>query len=754
MQMIVRRTAVLGAGTMGAQIAGHLANAGYPVLLLDITREAAERGLRLLEKASPQPLFVPDRIRRIEAGSFEDELTRLQESDWTVEAVVEDAKIKRGLLERVDEVRKPGSLITTNTSGLSVNALAEGRSEDFRRHWFGTHFFNPPRYMKLLEIIPTPDTDPNTLQRFEHFAEVMLGKGVVRANDTPNFIANRVGLYAALRTIQLMQEFGFTIEEVDRLTGSLIGRPKTGTFRTMDLVGLDIFAHVAQNVYDNAPGDPERDVFRIPPFVSGMLERKMLGMKTGGGFYKKNGDRILSLDPATLEYREQRKASFPALEMIAGVENLSERLPVLLNTRDRASEFVWKLLMSTFTYAAGRIPEISDNIVAVDRAMRWGFGWELGPFEMWDIIGLQRSVQRWNKENHEVPNLAGAASGVGGFYKDSQVFIPIEEAYRPVDVPQGWTILKNRRVIKTNAGATLRDIEDGVACLEFHSKMNTIGGDIVEMLFAGLDEVNANFQGLVIGNQGPHFSAGANLMLLMMAAAEGEWDEIHQMVRLFQRATRAIKYNPKPVVAAPFGMTLGGGCEFAISACRIQASAETYIGLVETGAGLIPAGGGCTEMVGRAHDRIRDVFQNIGLGKVSSSAEDGRRLLYLRPQDGITMNPDRLIHDAKSVVLELAAEGYRPPVSVDLPVLGQSAMAELKLGIHLMQKAGHITDHEAEIARKLAFILCGGEAIQPTTAPEQYFLDLEREAFVSLCGQPKTLARMEHLLKKGKVLRN
>ncbi len=709
---------------MGAQIAAHLANSGFPVLLLDVTKELADRGLRGLEKASPAPLFVPELIRQIETGTFDGQLSMLADSDWTIEAVVEDASIKRSLLERVDAVRKPGSFMTTNTSGLSVAGLAKDRSEDFRRHWFGTHFFNPPRYMKLLEVIATPDTDPVALRDFEHFATVMLGKGIVRANDTPNFIANRIGLYAALRTIALMQEFGFTIEEVDRLTGPLIGRPKTATFRTMDMVGLDIFAHVAKNIYENAGHDPEREAFRLPEFIARMIERKMLGAKTGCGFYKKTGDEILAVDPQTLEYRPQRRAAFPALDMVSNVEALPDRIAQLFQVRDRSGEFIRTLLLSTFEYAAARIPEISDSHAAVDRAMQWGFAWEMGPFELWDAI-------------HQAPQ-------------------PVVEALRATaaSLPAGFVVLKNQRTIGSNAGATLRDLGDGVACLEFHSKMNTIGGDIIAMLHTALDEVNANFQGLVIGNQGPHFSAGANIMLVLMEAVEGNWEEIDIMVRTFQRATRAIKYNPKPVVAAPFGLTLGGGCEFAISAARVQAAAETYIGLVEVGAGLIPAGGGTTEMLGRGHTQLRDVFRNIGLAKVSSSGEDARRLLYLRPADGITMNSDRLIHDAKQAVLEMVSTGYHPPVPVDLPVLGEPAAAELKLGIHLMQKGGHITEYESLIARKLVFILCGGDVTRPTTAPEQYFLDLEREAFVSLCGQPNTLARMEHLLKRGKVLRN
>jgi 3-hydroxyacyl-CoA dehydrogenase len=721
---IMRKTAVLGAGTMGAQIAAHLANAGFPVLLLDVSRELADRGRRGLESASPAPLFVPERIRLIETGTFDHDLGRLAECDWTVEAVVEDAAVKRGLLERVDAARKPGSLITTNTSGLSISGLAGGRSDDFRRHWFGTHFFNPPRYMRLLELIPTADTDARVLAEFEQFASIMLGKGVVHAKDTPNFIANRVGLYAALRAIHLMDEFGLAIEEIDRLTGTLIGRPKTATFRTIDLVGLDIFKHVANNIYDNAPHDPERETFRLPPFIDRMVERKMLGAKTGGGFYRKQGEEILVIDPDTLEYRTQRKVSFPAIEMVSNSENLEERLAALFQVGDRSAEFVKRLLVSTFEYAAARAPEIADSPAAIDCAMRWGFAWEQGPFELWSALRTAPAAI--------TESLRSDAASRGA----------------------GWIVLRQQPVIKSNAGATLRDLGDGVACLEFHSKMNTIGGDIIAMLHSALEEVNANFDGLVIGNQGAHFSAGANIMLVLMEAVEGNWDEIDHMVRTFQRATRAIKYNPRPVVAAPFNLALGGGCEFAISAARIQAAAETYIGLVEVGAGLIPAGGGTTEMLARGHDRLRDVFQNIGLGKVSASAEDARRLLYLRPSDSITMNSDRLIQDAKHAVMEMAAAGYRPPVPAELPVLGEPAAAELKLGIHLMHKGGHITEYEASIARKLVFVLCGGDVTRPATAPEQYFLDLEREAFVSLCGHPNTLARMEHLLKKGKVLRN
>jgi 3-hydroxyacyl-CoA dehydrogenase len=711
---MIRNIAVLGAGTMGAQIAGHAANAGLLVVLLDVTPEQSRAGLKALEKSSPPGLFVSDKIRQIDTGSFEKDLARISQADWVIEAVVENPDIKRQLLEKVDAARRPGSLVTTNTSGLSVTGLAKDRSEDFRRHWFGTHFFNPPRYMKLLEIVPTADTDPEVLAGFEKFAEVVLGKGVVRAKDTPNFIANRIGLFAALKAIQLMQQGGFTIEEVDRLTGPLIGRAKTATFRTIDLVGLDVFAHVADNIYQNAKDDPAREIFRIPDFMHLMRDRKMLGAKAGRGFYKKDGDEILTLDLASMEYRPQRKPNFPSLEMAANIENLPDRLRTLIKAGGREGLFISTLLTSISAYAASRIPEISDDPDAVDRAMRWGFAWEIGPFA-------------------QARTLKGEAIQTPSF-------------------------LKKQRVVRENGDASLRDIGDGIACLEFHSKLNTIGGDIISLLFAALEEVNTNFEGLVIANEGLHFSAGANLMLLLMEAVEGNWDEIDYMVRTFQRATQAIRYSPKPVVTAPFSLTLGGGCEIAMSGARAQAAAETYIGLVELGAGLIPAGGGTTEMLRRAAaggaPRIREVFENIGLAKVSTSAEDARRLFYLRPEDQITMNSDRLIHDAKAVALELAATGYRPPVPGALPVFGAALGAELQLGIYLMQKAGHITEYEGHLARKLAHVICGGEATRPSTAPEQYFLDLEREAFKSLCGEQKTLARMEHLLKKGKVLRN
>jgi 3-hydroxyacyl-CoA dehydrogenase len=722
---MIRKVAVLGAGTMGSQIAAHAANAGLRVLLLDVTTEQARAGVQALAKFNPAPLFTPEIARQIEVGSFQDDLSRLKEADWIIEVVTEDPAIKKKLLDSVASARRKGTLITTNTSGLSIAGLAEGQDEDFRRHWFGTHFFNPPRYLKLLEIIPTQETDRAALAEFERFGDIVLGKAIVRAKDTPNFIANRIGLFAVFQAIHLMTESGLTIEEVDRLTGTLIGRAKTATFRTIDLVGLDILVHVADNIYQNVPSDERREIFYVPDFMRRMVEKKMIGAKSGQGFYKKTGDVILSVDPATLEYRPQQTISFPSLEMAFGIESLSERLKAVFRASDRPGVFVRNLLTSTVEYAASRIPEISDDPVSIDQAMKWGFAWEMGPFELAKSLEIDTGVS---------------------YDPDS------------VEIRPGWTVLKRTPVIHENAGATLRDLGDGVACLEFHSKMNTIGGDIMSLLMTSLDEVNSNFEGLVIGNQGKAFSAGANLMLLMMEAVEGNWDEIDHMIRTFQHATQSIRYNPKPVVTAPFAMTLGGGCEIAMAGIRTQAAAETYIGLVELAAGLIPAGGGTTEMLLRAAPlgpaRVREVFQNIGLAKVSTSAADARRLMYLRPEDGITMNPERVIQDAKSVVLQLAGAGYRPPVPPELPVLGTSLGAELHLGIYLMMQAGHITEYDSHIARKLADVICGGNVTKVSMAPEQYFLDLEREAFISLCGDPRTLARMEHLLKKGKPLRN
>ncbi len=796
----IQTVVVLGAGVMGARIAAHLANAGLSPILLDIvprelTEEETRRGLNrahptvrnrvvragleAARRGEPAAFFLPEYADRIRVGNFEDNLDWLAEADWIIEAVVEKLEIKRPLLERVDAVRRAGSIVSSNTSGLPLRLVAEGRSPGFRQHWLGTHFFNPPRYMRLLEVISIADTLPEVVEAISRFAELSLGKVVVRAKDTPNFIANRIGTFSVLNTLRLMQEQNLSLEAVDELTGPAIGLPRSATFRTLDIVGLDVFSHVVANLRENPPNDEQRALFQLPDFVQKMVERGWLGEKTGQGFYKrvKEGgeSKVLALDWKTLEYRPRQKTTLHTLEMARGVDDLGERLRMLLGSKDSVGLFYQRLLGDLFHYSAGRVPEIADTIVEVDQAMRYGFNWERGPFELWDDIGAESVLERWKNEKRALPPLAEELSRAPEqrFYlwQNNQRFYFDLERTRHRFVPErpGVILLADRRsagaVVRSNAGASLIDLGDGVACLEFHTKMNAIGGDILEIARAALEELQANFDGLVIGNQGPHFSAGANIMLLLVAAQEEEWDEIHAMVRAFQNTVMAFKYAPRPVVVAPHGMALGGGCEVVLHGQRVVAAAETYLGQVETGAGLIPAGGGCKELLLRATDtasdeldllnRIRHLFETIALAKVSTSAEHARRLGFLRQGDQITMNLDRLLGDAKQTVLAMARTGVRPGTPrTDIRVPGEAAYAQMKLGIHMMRRAEHITDYEAVIAEKLAYVLSGGALNPPQAVSEQYLLDLEREAFVSLCGERKTQERIQYLLKTGKPLRN
>lgn len=785
---------------MGARIAAHLANAGFQPILLDIaprelTEEEEKRGLALehppvrnrivragleaAKKSDPKAFFLPDYAERIRIGNFEDNLEWLREADWIIEAVAERLDVKRALLERVEAVRRPGALVSSNTSGLSLHKVAEGRSEDFRRHWLGTHFFNPPRYMRLLEVIPTADTLPEVLQTVSEFADRRLGKVVVRAKDTPNFIANRIGTFSVLNVLRMMQEQDLSIEQVDELTGPVLGFPRSATFRTADLVGLDVFAHVVANLRDNLPQDERRELFALPDFIQKMLERGWLGEKSGQGFYRRvreGGERkILALDWKTLEYRPRQKARFPQLEMARGAEDLGERLRLLLGSKDTVGAFYRRLLDDLFHYSAMRIPEIADTVVEVDEALHHGFNWEKGPFELWDVVGIEPVVRRWQQQNRPVPPLVESLTKAKQtrFYlrQESQRFYFDLGRSRHKLVPErpGVLLLADlhaaNRVVRSNAGASLLDLGDGVLGLEFHSKMNTIGADILQMVQAAMEQLETTFDALVVGNQGQHFSAGANIMILLVAAQEGEWDEIELAVRSFQRATMSLKYAPKPVVVAPHGLALGGGCEFVLHGARVQAAAESYIGLVETGAGILPAAGGCKEMVVRAVEagtdeldrlnRLRQVFENIALARVSTSADEARRLGYLRTADLVTMNRDRLLADAKQTALNLVRQGYRPPTPrTDVLVPGETAYAQLKLGVHMMRRADRISDHEVKIATKLAYVLSGGALNPPQPVSEQYLLDLEREAFLSLVGEPKTLERIQHLLKTGKSLRN
>jgi 3-hydroxyacyl-CoA dehydrogenase len=802
--MRIEKAAVLGAGTMGAQIAAHLANAGVPTLLLDIppreltpdeqakglTLESsqvrnriARNGLEAATKARPAAFFTADNASLVTVGNFDDDLAKLKDRDLIIEAVVENLDIKRSLYERVEQHRRPGAIVASNTSGIPIHLLAEGRSDDFKQHFIGVHFFNPPRYLHLVEIIRTEWTKPEVSCFLYGFLDERLGKGVVPAKDRPNFIANRIGTFGALYTIKTMLDDGYSIEEVDKLTGPAVGRPKSATFRTFDLVGLDVFTHVIKNLYDNLPEDEEREMFVVPEMLAQMVQRGLLGNKTKGGFYRKQkgeGDKreIWTLDAASLDYRPSEKVKLPALDMAKNIDDLPERIKGLVWSKDRAGAFLWKTISKTLAYAAQRIPEIADNVVEVDRAMRWGFGWELGPFEVWDAIGVEKSVARLKAEGAAVPaNVEQMlAAGATSFYQKEngqQSYFDFKAGkYVPLADSPGVLILKSIKdrtgVIKKNAGASLIDIGDGVACLEFHSKMNAIGGDTLQMLKTSLGEVDKNFVGLVVGNQGPNFCVGANIMLMLMEAQEENWDELDMMARVFQNATMSLRYSPKPVVVAPFQMVFGGGCEMVLHADRVRAAAETYIGLVEVGVGIIPAGGGTKEMLVRTMDLlpkdasdadpfpfVKRAFETIALAKVATSAEEARAMGFLSTDDSVSMNADRLIADAKKEVLALAASGYvAPQQRTDILALGNPGLATLKLGIHQMKRAGYISDHDAEIGTQLARILTGGDLNHATRVSEQYLLDLEREAFLKLVSMRKTQERIAHMLKTGKPLRN
>ncbi len=804
----VKKAAVLGAGTMGAQIAAHLANAGIPTLLLDIVprdetpapeagavarpsgrapesdrNRIARAGFEAAKKSKPAAFFTADLAALVSVGNFEDDLAKLKDCDLIIEAVVENLAIKRQLYEKVEQHRRPGAVIASNTSGIPLKQLAEGRSEDFRAHFLGMHFFNPPRYMHLVELIRTEWTKPEVSCSMFGFLDERLGKGVVIARDRPNFIANRIGTFGALVTIRAMLDDGYSIEEVDKINGPAAGRPKTATFRTFDLVGLDVFAHVVRNLHENLPDDPEREMFVMPGLITKMIERGLLGNKTRAGFYKRekgtDGKReILTLDPATFGYRPAQKVKLPSLEMAKNIEDTAERIKALAWAKDRVGAFLWKTLARTLCYTAERIPEIADTVVEIDRAMQWGFNWELGPFEVWDAIGVEKSVAKLKEEGRTVPaNVQKMLdSGAKSFYKQEngqRFYFDFPSAkYVPASDPPGTIVLKSLKdrtgVIRKNSGASLIDLGDGVAGLEFHSKMNSIGGDTLEMLKIALNEVEKNFVGLVVGNQGQNFSVGANLMLMLMEAQDENWEELEMIGRLFQSSVMSLRYSPKPVVVAPFQMVFGGGCEMVLHADRVRASAETYIGLVEVGVGIIPAGCGTKEMLVRALDSIpkdmkdadpfpfvKRAFETIALAKVATSAEEARGYGFLSEDDSVSMNRDRLIADAKKEVLALAASGYvQPQQRTDILALGNPALATLKLGVHLMKRAGYISDHDALIGEKLARILTGGDLNHETRVSEQYLLDLEREAFLSLIGTRPTQDRIAHMLKTGKPLRN
>jgi 3-hydroxyacyl-CoA dehydrogenase len=808
----INKVAVLGAGTMGARIAAHFANAGVPSYLFDIVppdadgaarNKIAAAGLDAAKKSKPPAFMEASHARLVTVGNFEDDIKKLADVDWIIEAVVENLDIKRALLKKVEAVRKPGTIITTNTSGLPVGKIAEGFSDDFRRVWFGTHFFNPPRYMRLLEIIPTQEADRAAIDAISHFCDVRLGKGVVIAKDTPNFIGNRIGTFSVLNVMRLMQEMGLSIEEVDALTGQAVGWPKSATFRTIDLVGLDILGHVVGNMTANV--HDERSDLRLPEFFGKMLEHKWLGDKTKGGFYKKakggagNEDERLALDWKTLEYYPRQKPKFPALDMAKNIEETGARLRTLLGLdgsgpqkNDKAGAFLWAALSDLWTYSANRVPEISDSVVQIDRAMRLGFNWELGPFELWDEAGVESTVARMKKEGKPVSaNVERLlASGQESWYIDDRTspagrkyWEVGTESWESVQVPAGvWSVTvakKSNGVVKKNSGASLVDLGDGVACIEFHSKMNSLGADIIGLILQTLKPGGPGdgFDAFVITNDATNFSVGANLMLLLMSVQEEEWDEVDLAIRQFQGMTQAIKFSPKPVVSAPFGLCLGGGTEISLHAAGRQPHAELYTGLVEVGVGLLPGGGGCKEMLLRAVDSaaasrgkvsgealagsvemmeaMKKVFEAIATAKVAASAHEARGLGFLSDSDRISMNRERVLSDAKARALELARAGFEPPVPrTDIPAPGESLLAALKMGVHLMRQGDFITDYEVKLGGKIAEVLCGGNLTPGTPVSEQYILDLEREGFKSLCGEKKTQERIQFTLKTGKTLRN
>ena len=808
----INKVAVLGAGTMGARIAAHFANAGVPSYLFDIVppdadgparNKIAAAGLDAAKKSKPAAFMEPSLAKLVTIGNFEDDLKKLADVDWIIEAVVENLELKRALLRKVEAIRKPGTIVTTNTSGLPVGKIAEGFSDDFRWAWFGTHFFNPPRYMRLLEIIPTPEADRAAIDAVAHFCDVRLGKGVVIAKDTPNFIGNRIGTFSVLNVIRLMQEMDLTIEEVDALTGQVVGWPKSATFRTIDLVGLDILGHVVGNMTTNV--HDERSDLSLPDFFGQMLQKKWLGDKTKGGFYKKakstdgKEDERLALDWKTLEYHPRQKPKFPALDMAKSIEDTGTRLRTLLGLDgsgpqkgDKAGAFLWSALTDLWTYSANRVPEISNSVVEIDRAMRLGFNWELGPFELWDAAGVEATVARMKKEGKPIAaNVERLlATGQKSWYIDDphspagrKYWELGTESWEAVHVPAGvWSTTvakKSNGVVKKNSGASLIDLGDAVACIEFHSKMNSLGADIISLIIQTLKPGGPGdaFDAFVITNDATNFSVGANLMLLLMSVQEEEWDDVDLAIRQFQGMTQAIKFSPKPVVSAPFGLCLGGGTEISLHAAARQPHAELYTGLVEVGVGLLPGGGGCKEMLLRAVDSaaasrgkvsgealagsvemmegMKKAFEAIATAKVATSAHEARGLGFLSDSDRITMNRERVLSDAKARALELVRAGYEPPVPrTDIPAPGESLLAALKMGVHLMRQGDFITDYEVKLGGKIAEVLCGGNVTPGTPVSEQYILDLEREGFKSLCGEKKTQERIQFTLKTGKTLRN
>ncbi|UUV21349.1 3-hydroxyacyl-CoA dehydrogenase/enoyl-CoA hydratase family protein [Paenimyroides aestuarii] len=796
MNRLIKKVAVIGSGIMGSGIACHFANIGAQVLLLDIvpnqlTEAEEKKGLTLNDKlvrnrivnenlatalkSSPSPIYDKKFADRISTGNTTDDLPKIKDVDWIIEVVVERLDIKKAVYEQIEKYRKPGTLITSNTSGIPIHFMSEGRSEDFQEHFCGTHFFNPVRYLKLFEIIPGPKTKPEILSFLNNYGEKFLGKTSVVAKDTPAFIGNRIGIYGIMSLFHLVKEMDLTIEEVDKLTGPVIGRPKSATFRTVDVVGLDTLVHVANGLYENCPNDEAHELFKLPDFINHMMENKWLGSKTKQGFYKKVDKDILSLDLNTLEYRPNKKASFQTLELTKTIDNVIDRFKVLVNGKDKAGAFYRKSFAGLFAYVSNRVPEITDDLYKIDDAMKAGFGWEHGPFQIWDAIGVEKGIELIKESGENVANWVNEmlASGNTSFYtvKEGATYYYDIDSKSQQKIPgqDAFIILNNIRDTKKvwgNADTTLFDLGDGILNLEFHSKMNSIGGGVISGINKAIDVAEKEYSGLVIGNQAANFSVGANLGMIFMMAVEQEYDELNFAIKSFQDTMMRVRYSGIPVIAAPHGMTLGGGCELVMHADKAVAAAETYIGLVEFGVGVIPGGGGSKEMTLRAADQfkkndvklniLQEYFLTVGTAKVATSAYEGFENGVLLPtKDVVVVNKDRQIAEAKKHALLMAEAGYTQPVPrKDVLVLGKQALGAFLVGTDGMMAGKYISEHDRKIANKLAYVMAGGDLSEPTFVSEQYLLDLEREAFLSLCTERKTLERIQFMLTKGKPLRN
>jgi 3-hydroxyacyl-CoA dehydrogenase len=789
---VIKRVAVLGSGVMGSRIACHFAGIGLQVLLLDIvpkeaieSKKPAERNkivndaLTAAIKSNPSPVYHKNVIKKITTGNFDDDMKKISDCDWVIEVVVEKLDIKKQVYEKVEQFRKPGTLITSNTSGIPIHMLSEGRSDDFRKHFCGTHFFNPPRYLRLLEIIPTPDTDPSIIDFLMNYGDLYLGKTTVLCKDTPAFIANRIGVFGIMSLFGLVDKLGLTIDEADALTGPIIGRPKSATFRTADVVGLDTLVKVAKGVYDNCPTDEARDSFNIPAWLQKMVDNNWLGDKTGQGFFKKTkgggGEKeILTLDLKTFEYKPRAKSKFSTVEAAKPIDDLNTRLKMLVAGSDKAGEFYRHFHYGLFSYISHRIPEISDELYRVDDAMMAGFGWEIGAFESWDVLGIAKTTEAMKAGGYKVAKWVDEmlAAGNKSFYKIENgkklYYDQNSKTYKPLPGGDAFIVMSNYqdKQIWKNGSCKLYDLGDDVLGLQWFTKMGSIGGDVLAGIQTAIDKAEKNYKGLVIANEGPNFSAGANVGMIFMLAIDQEYDELDMAIRMFQNTMMRARYSSIPVVTAAHGLTLGGACELSLHSDKCCPAAETYTGLVELGVGLIPGGGGTKEFTLRASDEmhedepetitLKNRFLSIATAKVATSAFEGFEIgIYRKGLDEVVMNQGRRIAEAKKSVIEIFDSGYSMPVQrKDVKVLGQSALGALYAGINGMWRANYATDHDVVVAKKLAYVMCGGDLSEPSLVSEQYLLDLEREAFLSLCGEKKTLERIQSVLKGGKPVRN